>query len=228
MKRQWIGWRTILAAAAVLAGTGGGFYLWWNHHAQQREIARLRTAIQNLTASYPIARIVVLEQTADTEGSTQTHVRLIFVDEQGRRRGDPVETTLAGKRIYFEALLMIFGDEFVARGEKRTIAFPTRLYSEKVAPDEGTTLSILNDQGVPVIYDTPERKPDDLSDAAYRKILERFWYYANHPGQAEDYGIDVLQGEAVFTEYQVRRFYTIFVEADGGLHIRAELAWWEE
>ena len=81
---------------------------------------------------------------------------------------------------------------------------------------------------MPTIYDRPERTPEDLSPATYRKILQRFWHYANHPDQAGRYGIKVLQGEAVFTEYQVKRYYSVFVEADGGLSIRPELIWWEE
>ncbi|KPL07880.1 hypothetical protein AMJ85_09245 [candidate division BRC1 bacterium SM23_51] len=228
MKRRLPGFRATLAIAALVLVALAGTIIWWNLRAQRREIARLRSAIRNLTASYPIARLVVLDQTADAEGRARTRVRLVFVDDQGRRCGDPIEATLEGSRIYFEALLMIFKDPLVERGERRSMAFPTRLFSEAIAPERGVALSVLDENGVPTIYDRPERTPEDLSPATYRKILQRFWHYANHPDQAGRYGIKVLQGEAVFTEYQVKRYYSVFVEADGGLSIRPELIWWEE
>lgn len=228
MKRRLVGFRATLAIAVLAIVALAGTIAWWNFRAQQREIARLRSAIRNLTASYPIARLVVLDQTADAEGPVQTRVRVVFVDDQGRRCGEPIEATLEGSRIYFEALLLIFKDPLVERGERRSMAFPTRLFSEAIAPEDGVALSILDKRGVPTIYAQPARTPEDLSPAAYEKILGRFWYYANHPDQAAGYGIDVLQGQAVFTEYQVKRYYSVFVEADGGLTIRPELIWWEE
>jgi len=216
----------ICAVAVIVVGVGT--VVWWNFHAKQREIARLRSAIRNLTASYPIARLVVLEQNTDPEGRTQTRVRVLFVDDQGRRCGQPVETALQGTRIYFEALVMIFKDPLVEGGKRRSMAFPTRLFSEAVAPKRGFALSVLDEQGIPTIYASPTRTPGDLSPATYKKILQRFWHYANHPDQAARYGIDVLQGQAVFTDYQVKRYYTVFIEADAGLTIRPEFVWLEE
>ena len=228
MRIRFSRWRTTLVAAAIAACAAGAFLIWWRGHAHRREIAQLRAAIQNLTASYPIARIVVLDQTTDVGGAAKTRVRVVFVDDQGRRCGKPIEATLDGKRIYFEALVMIFGDALVERGKKRSMAFPTRLFSEKIAPEAGVALNVLDARGIPIIYDTPDRKPAALSDKEWRRILRRFWHYANHPDQAAEFGIRVLQGEAVFTDYQVKRFYTVFVEADAGLTIRPELVWWEE
>ena len=69
--------------------------------------------------------------------------------------------------------------------------------------------------------------PGGLTLAQYREVLHRFWELANRPAEAAKYGIDVAQGQAVFTEYQVGRYYAIYVEADGGLTIRPELLWLE-
>jgi hypothetical protein len=228
MKRRILGWKSTAAIGVALAAFVGGSLIWLNIHGKEREIARLRAAIENLTASYPIAHLLVLNQSTDEDGGTRTRVRVIFVDDQGRRTGEPVEAVLAGTRIRFEALLMIFEDPLVERGERRTMAFPTRIYSESVAPDKGVELAALDPEGVPTVFAPRNRSPRELAPAEYKKILARFWYYANHPDEAAEFGIDVQQGQAVFTEYDVKRYYTVYVETDAGLTIRPELIWWEE
>lgn len=227
MKRPRIGFRTglVLTAIVVLGIVGG--VLWWKQTEREREIARLRQAIRHLTASYPIARLVVLDRQVDPPAEGVTRVRLSLVDEEGRRRGEPTEATLPGTRIYFEALMVVFEDVLVERGERRAMAFPTRLFSDAVSPRRGVDLDVLDERGVPVAYDRGEATGDGLSPEDYRRVLRRFWELANDPAEAERYGIRVLQGEAVFTEYEVGRYYQIFVEADGGLTIRPELHWLE-
>ncbi len=107
------------------------------------------------------------------------------------------------------------------------MAFPTRLFTEAVSPSEGYPLSPLDDRGVPQLYDRVQPPAGGLSLREYRDVLRRFWELANAPDEAAEYGIQVVQGQAVFTEYEVGRFYSIFVEADGGLTIRPELHWLE-
>jgi hypothetical protein len=227
VKPPRFGFRGTLALllVAALAITGG--LLWWWQTAQEREIERLRKAIEHLTASYPIARLVVVAQQELPDGLTRTTVRVWFIDEQGRRRGEPQEASLAGRRVYFEALLVVFQDPLVEAGQRRAMAFPTRLFTEEVPPSDGTLLDLLDERGVPLPYDRPDSPPGGLALSEYREILRRFWELANHPAAATRYGIQVLQGQAVFTEYQIGRYYSIHVEADGGLTIRPELLWLE-
>jgi hypothetical protein len=225
MKRPLIGFRGILALLLVAGLAAVGVWLWWQHTERQREIERLRQAIGNLVASYPVAQLVVIDQQEAPTGVTRTNVRLWFVDDQGRHKGEAHEAVLAGRRVYFEALLITFDDPLVESGERRSMAFPTRLFTEEVPPGDGHSLDVLDEQGVPYPYDRPEPPPGGLTLAQYRGVMHRFWELANRPAEAAAYGIDVLQGQAVFTDYQVGRVYSIFVEADGGLTIRPELLW---
>jgi hypothetical protein len=222
---------SLRAKAAILASVvvaSLGTYTWWQYSSTQREMQQLRTAVRNLEETYPIARIVVVEQVTSSGDQTQTHVRLTFVNSEGQRRGEPVEATLNGSRIYFEALLMIFQDRLVELGERRTMAFPTRLFTEVVPPKEGVRLSVLDEEDVPVIYEKPEDKLADVPLTQYRDVLRRFWKYANEPEEAARYGIKVLQGQAVFTDYQIRRYYTIRVKSNGGMEIVPENFWLDE
>jgi len=228
MARALFGVRAKAALVGALITVSLGAYTWWQYGATQREMALLRTAIQNLKSTYPLARIVVVDQTTVSGDQTKTRVRVVFVNEEGQRRGAPIETTLDGSMVYFEALLMIFHDPLVEKGERKTLAFPTRLFTEEVPPIKGEELDVLDEQGVPVVYEQPEDKLEGVTAETYRQILRRFWYYANHPEEADRYGIKVLQGQAVFTNYQLKRFYTISVEADGGLLISPEDFWLEE
>lgn len=228
MGRSIIGFRGGLGITLVVLLAAAVGYFWWSYTEKEREIARLRQAIEHLTASYPIARLVVVGQDEELPGEPTTHVRVTFLDDRGRRRGDPVEATLDGARVYFEALLVIFEDPLVQTGERRAMAFPTRLFTDVVPPREGRELSVLDERGVPVLYDRPEAPPGGLPLPEYRDVLRRFWDLANDPSEAAEYGIRVLQGQAVFTEYEIGRYYQIFVEADGGLVIRPELHWLED
>lgn len=225
MKRSILGFRSVLALALIFALGIAGAVLWWKFTEREREIERLRQAIEHLTASYPVARLVVAGRDEIDPGRIATDVRVWFVDDQGRRVGDRQEVVLEGERVYFEALLIVFDDPLVESGHRRALAFPTRLFTEAVPPDEGHALHFLDDRGVPVAYDRTTPLPGGLPLPQYRDVLRRFWELANDPAEAADYGIDVLQGQAVFTEYEIGRIYSIFVEADGGLTIRPELHW---
>ena len=228
MKRPLLGFRGVLALALVALIVGVGGLWWWKSTELEREIVRLRQAVEHLTASYPIARLVVTEQFTSSAGSTRTLLRLWFVDDEGRRLGGPGEVSLTGKKVYFEALLITFEDPLVASGERRAMAFPTRLFTEATSPDRGFALEGLDERGVPTIYERGAPPASSgLSPQAFREVLRRFWELANDPDEAAAYGIDVLQGQAVFTEYEIGRYYSIFVEADGGLTIRPELHWIE-
>lgn len=228
MKRPLLGFRAVLALGLVALVAAGGGVLWWKYTEREREIQRLRQAIQHLNASYPIARLAVASQRPLDDGEITTDVVVWFLDEEGRRVGERRKFELAGKRVYFEALLIVFESPLVESGERRAMAFPTRLFSEEVPPRDGHALEVLDERGVPVAYDRAELPADPgLSLSEYRDVLRRFWELANDPDEAKAYGIDVLQGQAVFTEYEVGRFYSIFVEADGGLTIRPELHWLE-
>lgn len=228
MKRSLLGFRGVLALVLVALVVGVAGLWWWKSTELEREIVRLRQAVEHLTASYPIVRVVVTEQSVSATGSTQTLLRLWFVDEQGRRLGGPGEVSLVGEKVYFEALVIAFADPLVASGERRAMAFPTRLFTEATPPERGFALEALDERGVPTIYERGlPPSTSGLSAQAFREVLRRFWELANAPDEAAAYGIDVLQGQAVFTEYEVGRYYSIFVEADGGLTIRPELHWIE-
>ena len=69
-----------------------------------------QTAIENLSATYPIARLVVTEQTTAPDGTTQSQVRVIFVDEEGRQRGEDIETSLPGElRVSLNSRIQVSG-----------------------------------------------------------------------------------------------------------------------
>lgn len=225
MKQRKLGFGRKIVLGLVVVAAGAGSIFWWKQTAQEREIKRLRQAIENLTATYPIARLVVEKETTDEAGVTRAHLRVTLVDDEGRECGAPTEAVIEGKRIYFEALVITFDERLVGEGKARAMAFPTRLFSERVAPEDGVALDVLNDEGVPILYDSHERDSGSLTADQYRRILKRFWYYANHVNEAESLGIKVIQGKAVFTKYELRRYYSVYMQANGSLDIVPEKFW---
>lgn len=220
---------TLLVLIALAAG--GGAY--WHYRSvasertrqleqalvesqkRQEELARM---IDRLTASKSLARIVVADQQRSTGGLiTQTTLLLVMLgpDEQPVSRQTIV---IPGHIAFFDALMVKFDHDAIAAAHPLrgcNVALLRRVYSEMVAPIDGT--QIVNVGDIPPAYADPDEPRSEFEQTMW----ERFWDLCNDPKLAEEMGVRVAQGEVVYKPMKPGLLYELTIDASGGMNLEA-------
>ena len=122
----------------IVAYLGRGFYYRAiTIHELLNENKHLKQAITNLTYEDQIGYAKVISQEPN-DGKILTTLK--FVETA---RDDKLKTvlekeyTIEGDIVYFDALIVKFGDKMVMDGKTKALYLWRRVYSEKMAPEQG-------------------------------------------------------------------------------------------
>ncbi|MAC74078.1 MAG: hypothetical protein GY728_09465 [Phycisphaeraceae bacterium] len=224
----------ITVVVVVIGGMLIAGLTWWTMDRERRlraeiaaietrmvaEIARRDAAIARLGRDRRIARLEVVERFEDPDGEgPRTSLLFIELDDAGREIARR-EMDVPGDVIYVDAWTARFPAESVASADDpfrdRTLVLLRRIYSDRMPPRDG----------IPI--DTPGGVPDGYagSDEARfeQAIWKRFWTLASDPEAADEAGIRVAQGEAVYKPMRPGESYELRVEAAGGMTLVPVLA----
>lgn len=182
----------------------------------ERQLAERQAMIDRLSRSRRVGHVEIPAQEIAADGSvTSTDILFIELDDDGRELGRQT-FTVPGDTVYIDAWTVKFDAERVAEGHPlrgKTLLLLRRIYSDRVAPDQGTPI------------DTPGAIPAGYaaSDAArYEQSLwRRFWEIASEPELAREMGVRVAQGEAVYQKVKQGQSYQLTVDAVGGMNLQA-------
>ncbi len=183
----------------------------------QERVADLEVALKLLKVDHRVAHLDVVRQYKDADGKVFTDIEFQEVGDGGRRLGSPRATTIEGRVVYVDGLVIKFEDEFVEGGDAlrgTSLVLFRRLFGESQAPSEGLELDPIGDQPAPYADD------GDGEDPALRDLWRRFWDYANDPEAAAELGVRALHGEAPYVETRENGRYVIELRSSGGLSIR--------
>jgi hypothetical protein len=107
-----------------------------------------------------------------------------------------------------------FAPQRVAEGDPllgHTLVLLRKLYSDRMPPKDG------------FLIDTPGAIPPGYaaSDAGRfeKRLWEIFWELATDPDLAEEMGVRVAQGEAVYKPVRAGQTYELLVDASGGMNL---------
>ena len=183
--------------------------------AAERKAEHLKQVVQRLTAERRVADVIVTEQAAGADGRLRT--TLLFVEYA--RDGSPLPArrfTIDGNVAYIDALVIKFDGRFVEENDPlrgRSVALFTRLYAENQPPERGHPIDQPGE--IPAAY----RGTDPFVMDFERELWANFWKLADDESYRKQMGVRVAQGEAVWTQFQPDRLYTVTLEAGGGLNI---------
>ncbi|MFT5052752.1 MAG: hypothetical protein ACI8QZ_004189 [Chlamydiales bacterium] len=184
------------------------------------EIAKLEMALWLSKIDHRVAQIEVLEQTPSESDPEilETRLRFIELTPDGEPLGEAREIVVQGSRVYIEALVMKFDDQFVEAGDLlrgSSVCIFKRIFGDNQKPNEGVELDKSGTRPLPYLG-------DNLPSPLYKQLWDNFWDYANDPDLAREKGVRAIHGEAPFTEMRAGRRYRIELRASGGLSIQAE------
>lgn len=206
----------ILAAICLigLAYLGRGFYYRAiTIHELLTENKHLKEAITNLTYEDQIGYAKVIAQEPNG-GKILTTLKFIET-----ARDDKLKTvlekkyTIEGDIVYFEALIVKFGDKMVMDGETKALYLWRRVYSDKIAPEQGFAI------------EKPGAEPQRYSDLLKLLPIKQkhlfwtnIWDLANDPDKLKEHDIEAIYGNAVYSKLRKGLIYVFKISPAGQVY----------
>jgi hypothetical protein len=180
----------------------------------QAQVAQREAMIERLSRTRRIAHIEVPYQQLDDAGRIiQTDLRFIELDDEGTELARQ-EFSIPGDVVFIDAWTVKFDHERVAEGHPlmgRTLVLLRRVYSERMSPAEG------------LLIDTPGAVPPGYAASDMGKFEKRlweiFWEIATDAKLAQEMGVRVAQGEAVYKPVRAGQRFELIVDAAGGMSL---------
>lgn len=186
---------------------------------QQEQMNQQLTArqamIDRLSRSRRIAHLEITDQKKDQSGAiASTDVLFIELDDRGAELARQ-NFTIPGDVLFIDAMTVKFNSEQVAQGDPllgHTLILLRRIYSDRMPPKDGFRI------------DTPGAIPPGYActDAGRfeKRLWENFWELATDSAKAQQLGVRVAQGEAVYKQpVRAGQSYELIVDALGGMSL---------
>ncbi len=178
-------------------------------------LAKRQAMIDRLGRSHRLAHVRVTDQQAAPDGSIEkTNLVFVELDDHGAELARQ-SITIPGDVLFVDAWTVKFDPALVAEGDPlrgRTLVLLRRVYSDRMNPQDGVALDVPG--AIPPGY--------AASDAATfeKQLWERFWLLARDPATADEMGVRIAQGEAVYKPVRAGETYELLVDAVGGISLK--------
>ena len=201
----------------VVVGAGGFF---WHHFTTNKTIDQLlneneelKSAISNLSRENKIGFAKV--QSQETRDGV-LYTKLVFVEtdpEDFTKHLLRKEYEVAGDVVFFDSLIVTFGDELVKDGKERAMYLWRRIYGEKQPPEDGFDIET---PGTP----SPRYAQlcEKLSIEEQQLFWDEIWKLSNNPKRLERLGIKAVYGNAVYRQLKPGLIYIFKVSSTGEIH----------
>ena len=198
----------------ALAYLGRGFYYRAiTIHELLTENKNLKQAITNLTYEDQIGYAKVIAQEPNG-GKILTTLKFIET-----ARDDKLKTvlekeyTIEGDIVYFEALIVKFGDKMVMDGKTKALYLWRRIYSDKMAPEQGFA---IEEPGA-----EPQRYGGLLKLLPIKQkqlFWTNIWDLANDPDKLKEHDIEAIYGNAVYSKLRKGLIYVFKISPAGQVY----------
>jgi hypothetical protein len=198
----------------IVAYLGRGFYYRAiTIHELLTENKHLKEAITNLTYEDQIGYAKVIAQEPNS-GRILTTLKFIET-----ARDDKLKTvlekeyTIEGDIVYFEALIVKFGDKMVMDGKTKALYLWRRVYSDKMAPEHGFA---IEEPGA-----EPQRYGDLLKLLSIKQkqlFWTNIWDLANDPDKLKEHDIEAIYGNAVYSKLRKGLIYVFKISPAGQVY----------
>jgi len=182
------------------------------HHvlAENRELKR---AITNITREDQIGYAKVVSQT-EKDGRIFTTIKFVETARDDKlRKILEKEYTIEGDIVYFDSLIVKFGNKMVTDGKAKALYLWRRVYGEKMTPEEAFS---IEEPGV-----EPLRYSDLLAVLPLREkkiFWDGVWDLANDTEKLSEYGIRAIYGNVVYSRLREGLIYVFKIDATGHVY----------
>jgi hypothetical protein len=177
----------------------------------EQEKQRLETYLRILKHIDRRARVEVLRQAKDQQGSLQTTIRFTEVDDAGKPINVSRELTLPGQEVYFDTLVIKFDDQFIEQGDAMkgaALMLFRRVFSSSMRAEDGF---VIDKEG-----QAPEIYAEQHATSEFEKDLwKHFWELANDEKMAKERGVRAIHGDAPYVRLEPDHIYEICLRTTG-------------
>lgn len=199
----------------------------------QKQVKELKCVVKNLSRNTDIARITNIGQkSARADGAISANpysltpiikrYRISILSPSGGEvSGEDV--TLAGSEIYIDSCVLNFDYSQIASGEKTNVAWPYRVYSERMAAQDGIPLKCaVNEDGVPSSFCLEGDEIYGLDKISYDSRLLELLDILGDDARRREAGIRAFIGSAVHLSLDSGESCILRVEGTGGVSLKRE------
>jgi len=204
----------IAGAVAVAVYLGQGFFYGAaTIHKLLAENKELKQAITNLTAEEQIGYAKVVSQESR---NGKLYMTLRFVEtarDDKLRKILEKDYTIEGDIVYFDVLIVKFGDKMVADGREKALYLWRRVYGEHMSPSEGFAIEQAGAE--------PARYADLLRVLPIKQrevFWSGIWDLANDPERLKQYGVKAIYGNVVYSKLRPGLIYVFKISAAGQVY----------
>ena len=215
IKGRLIGTLMALAALVTAVILGMTFYhSTASIHELLTENHELNKAVRNLTQEDHIGYATLQSQSKNELGELQSVVRFVQT-----AAGDPKTIvseqlfTITGDIVHFDALIVKFTNEYVKDGSERALYLWRRIYGETTTPADGEAIEMAGS--------APERYHSITKSLQLKNqdiFWEAIWDLANDTTRLNDYGVQAVFGNAIYTRMEPGKVYLFKISSTGQIY----------
>lgn len=178
-------------------------------------LAQRQAMIERLSRAHRLAHVRITDQQSASDGAiVATSLDFIELDDKGAEIARQ-SISIPGDVLHVDAWTVKFDPTLVAEGDPLrgcTLVLLRRVYSDRLAPDQGVTLDVPG--AIP-----PGYAADDAGRFE-QQVWQNFWELARDQEKAASMGVRVAQGEAVYKPVRAGQTYELIVDAVGGMSLK--------
>lgn len=179
-----------------------------------QKIKELKIVVKNLSRSDAVAKITLMNKVGKEKNYK---IEMLALD--GSVLSEET-VTLVGDEIAVDFININFDYSEIKDGEQTNLAFPYRVYSEYLAPNDGIELHcVFNGEKVPVMYSFQREDIYGISESDFHKRLGELFEIIQNEEQSRLMGIRSTVGNVPHFVMSVDEEIIINVEGTGGLSI---------
>jgi hypothetical protein len=207
----------IAVALVLLVGVADATRKVDDYVAGQKRISELTTTVRNLQRRYKAVEVRI-----DDVKEGRIKASLAFFDYKDLKSPPKTQSVdIPGKELFIDAIVCNFAYSEIASGAAVNLAIPFKAFSDELPEDQGITLSILDDSGMPLMYRRPPEQIYGIEPEAYEARLAQLMESMRSDEAARGAGIvRSLYGDAVHRAAKKGESFTVWVEQSGGLSIK--------
>lgn len=185
-----------------------------NIYNKQQKIKELSLVVKNLSREKTVAEITLLKREGD-----DSYYKVIVFDNVAGEKVYENNIHLRGKKLYVDSIVLNFEYSEIESGNKNNIAFPYRVFSEKIEPVNGILLKTLYQDENDEVLQTESQSALGLSEETYRQRAAELIEIVKDPAKSREMGIRSSHGAYAEIPDSAREndVYIIKVENTGGL-----------
>ncbi len=187
-----------------------------------KRIKELTVILKNLSRAEDLARVSMLYKTPGYDDTPMKTYKIEVLSERGETVSEQI-FTLKGKEIALDFITVNFEYSEIEDGKNMNLAYPYRVYTEKMKPEEGVPLKcVFNEERIPVMYCLDDRDIYGIEKDTFFNRLKELFDIIQDENLSRDMGIRSVNGVVPHFAMEEGETYRISVEATGGLSVHKE------